>query len=84
MAVERQRSYIEFAQEKYSNGETSLQYFDEYLKPDLEATSRTYTDKQKMYQFKKDGLTVLFVELVNADKSLLEDSYIKKWYRLSC
>lgn len=30
----RQRSYIEFAQEKYSNGETSLQYFDEYLKPD--------------------------------------------------
>ena len=30
----KQRSYIEFAQEKYSNGETSLQYFDEYLKPD--------------------------------------------------
>lgn len=30
----RQRSYIEFAQEKYSNGETSMQYFDEYLKPD--------------------------------------------------
>ncbi len=29
-----QRSYIEFAQEKYSNGETSMQYFDEYLKPD--------------------------------------------------
>ena len=30
----KQRQYIEFAQEKYSNGETSLQYFDEYLKPD--------------------------------------------------
>jgi len=30
----KQRGYIEFAQEKYSNGETSLQYFDEYLKPD--------------------------------------------------
>jgi len=30
----KQRSYIEFAQEKYSNGETSLQYFDEHLKPD--------------------------------------------------
>lgn len=24
---------IQFAQEKYSNGETSMQYFDEYLKP---------------------------------------------------
>jgi len=31
-----------------------------------------------------DGLTALFVELVNANKSLLEDSYIKRWYRLSC
>lgn len=31
-----------------------------------------------------DGLTALFIELVNADKTLLEDSYIKKWYRLSC
>ena len=31
-----------------------------------------------------DGLTTLFVELVNADKTLLEDLYIKKWYRLSC
>lgn len=31
-----------------------------------------------------DGLTTLFVELVNADKTLLEDTYIKKWYRLSC
>lgn len=30
---ERQ-GYIEFAQEKYSNGETSLQYFQEYLLPD--------------------------------------------------
>lgn len=30
----KQRSYIEFAQEKYSNGETSLQYFDQYLQPD--------------------------------------------------
>lgn len=30
----RQRGYIEFAQEKYSNGETSLQYFEENLKPD--------------------------------------------------
>lgn len=31
-----------------------------------------------------DGLTSLFVELVNAVNSLLEDSYIKKWYKLSC
>ena len=31
-----------------------------------------------------DGLTGLFIELVNADTTLLEDSYIKKWYRLSC
>jgi len=30
----QQMSYIEFAQEKYSNGETSLQYFEEYLRPD--------------------------------------------------
>ena len=30
------------------------------------------------------GLTALFIESVNADKTLLEDSYIKKWYRLSC
>ena len=30
-----------------------------------------------------DGLTGLFIELVNADTTLLEDSYIKKWYKLS-
>ncbi|MGN0415236.1 MAG: AAA family ATPase [Agathobacter sp.] len=30
----KQQEYIEFGQEKYSNGETSLQYFDEYLMPD--------------------------------------------------
>lgn len=28
-----QMEYIMFAQEKYSNGETSLQYFDEFLQP---------------------------------------------------
>ncbi len=26
--------YIMFAQEKYSNGETSMQYFDEFLQPE--------------------------------------------------
>ena len=26
--------YIMFAQEKYSNGETSMQYFDDFLQPD--------------------------------------------------
>lgn len=30
----KQESYILFAQEKYSNGETSLHYFKEYLQPD--------------------------------------------------
>ena len=30
----RQEEYIKFAQEKYSNGETSLQYYEEYLQPD--------------------------------------------------
>lgn len=30
----RQAEYITFAQEKYSNGETSVQYFEEYLLPD--------------------------------------------------
>lgn len=30
----KQKEYILFAQEKYSNGETSMQYFDEYLRPD--------------------------------------------------
>lgn len=30
-----------------------------------------------------DGLTGLFVELVEADPSLLEDAYIRKWYRLA-
>lgn len=30
----KQQGYIEFAQEKYSNGETSMQYFYEYLLPD--------------------------------------------------
>ena len=30
----KQQEYIMFAQEKYSNGETSLQYFEEYLLPD--------------------------------------------------
>ena len=29
-----QREYIEFAQEKYSNGETTIQFFEEYLLPD--------------------------------------------------
>ncbi|MBQ3544008.1 MAG: AAA family ATPase [Lachnospiraceae bacterium] len=30
----KQKEYIMFSQEKYSNGETSLQYFEEYLQPD--------------------------------------------------
>lgn len=30
-----------------------------------------------------DGLTGLFVELVDANSTLLEDAYIKKWYKLS-
>ena len=30
----KQQGYIEFAQEKYSNGETAMQYFYEYLLPD--------------------------------------------------
>ena len=29
----KQEEYIMFAQEKYSNGETSLQYFEDYLQP---------------------------------------------------
>lgn len=29
-----QEEYIKFSQEKYSNGETSIQYFEEYLQPD--------------------------------------------------
>ncbi|MCL3783235.1 MAG: hypothetical protein ACLR0V_01565 [Roseburia hominis] len=32
---------------------------------------------------KYDGLTGLFVKLVNADNELLKDAYMKKWYRLS-
>lgn len=30
-----------------------------------------------------DGLTGLFAELVEANTEMLEDSYIKKWYKLS-
>ena len=30
---------------------------------------------------KYDGLTGLFVKLVNADNELLKDAYMKKWYR---
>lgn len=30
----KQMEYIMFAQEKYSNGETSMQYFDNFLQPD--------------------------------------------------
>ncbi len=30
----KQGEYIEFAQEKYSNGETALQYLGEYIRPD--------------------------------------------------
>ena len=30
----RTKACIEFAQEKYSNGETAMQYFEEYLQPD--------------------------------------------------
>lgn len=32
---------------------------------------------------KYDGLTELFVRLVEADKELLNDAYIKRWYRLA-
>ena len=51
----------------------------------LAATGRAYTDKQKMKQFKRDGFIDRYSgqKLVNADKTLLEDSYIKRWYRLS-
>ena len=31
---QKQQSYIEFSQEKYSNGETSVQYFKDHLLPD--------------------------------------------------
>ena len=30
-----------------------------------------------------DGLTSLFIQLVNANKDMLKDNYIKKWYKLS-
>lgn len=30
-----------------------------------------------------DGMTGLFVQLVEADNQLLSDAYIKRWYRLS-
>ena len=30
-----------------------------------------------------DGLTGVFIELVDNDKELLKDSYIKTWYRAS-
>ena len=30
-----------------------------------------------------DGLTALFVALVEVDSSLVEDAYIRKWYKLS-
>lgn len=30
-----------------------------------------------------DGLTELFVKLVEADTELLKDAYIKRWYKLS-
>lgn len=30
-----------------------------------------------------DGMTELFVKLVEANESILEDSYIRKWYKLS-
>ena len=30
-----------------------------------------------------DGLTSLFVEIVNKDKELMEDNYIKNWYNVS-
>ncbi len=33
-AGSKQMEYIMFAQEKYSNGETSMQYFDNFLQPD--------------------------------------------------
>ena len=32
---------------------------------------------------KYDGLTGLFIKLVETDNELLNDSYIKRWYRLS-
>ena len=33
-AGSKQMEYIMFAQEKYSNGETSMQYFEDFLQPD--------------------------------------------------
>lgn len=32
---------------------------------------------------KWDGLTGVFLELVNKDNELLRDSYIKSWYKVS-
>ena len=32
---------------------------------------------------KYDGLTELFIKLVESDNELLKDSHIKRWYRLS-
>ena len=46
-----------------------------------------YEHKPELYDagdfHKYDGLTGLFVKLVNADNELLKDAYMKKWYRLS-
>ncbi len=30
-----------------------------------------------------DGLTKIFIQLVNKDKELLKDAYIKNWYNIS-
>lgn len=55
----------------------------EYPFHKLTAQGRNYTDKEKMAQFVRDGLTGLFIKLVETDNELLEDFYIKRWYQLS-
>lgn len=40
-------------------------------------------NKNKYDENLHNGLTGVFVELVEKDVSLLDDTYIKKWYHLS-
>ena len=86
----KQREYILFAQEKYSNGETSMQYFDCLL----------YTSHEEIIQYREElllfGLTlevladrapkhsdtrkraVTVAEIASEDKETVEETYLKK------
>ena len=73
----KQEEYIKFSQEKYSNGETSIQYFEEYLQPDA-----LYLQPDALYLLDEPEVSlspanqVMLAEEINKMARLLECQFI--------